>query len=89
MKSFQENLSPAINSMNFEKSIKLISKEPEPLVRFLEMADSSLNFKVYFYVDSFENRFAVIDEVNTKIYNALNKNKIEIPFPQLDVHVKK
>ncbi|MBU4070209.1 MAG: mechanosensitive ion channel family protein [Nanoarchaeota archaeon] len=71
------------------KKIKLISKEPEPLIRFLEMADSSLNFKVYFFVDSFENRFTAIDEANTVIYDALNKNNIGIPFPQIDVHVKK
>ena len=71
------------------KKIKLVSKEPEPLVRFLEMADSSLNFKVYFYVDSFEDRFTAIDEANTVIYNTLNKNNLEIPFPQMDVHVKK
>lgn len=66
-----------------------LEKEPEPMVRFLEMANSSLNFKAYFYVDSFENRFLAIDEANTKIYNALNKAGISIPFPQIDVHLKK
>lgn len=69
--------------------VKNLVKEPEPHVKFLEMADSSLNFKAFFYVDSFENRFAAQDEANTRIYNALNKNKIEIPFPQIDIHMKK
>ena len=54
------------------KSIKAVCKEPEPLVRFIEMGDSSLKFKAYFYVESFDERFATIDIVNTKIYNALN-----------------
>lgn len=63
--------------------------DPEPAVRFLEMADSALNFKAYFFVSSFEERFDAIDEANTKIYNALNKANISIPFPQLDVHMKK
>jgi len=71
------------------KSIKLVSKDEAVIVRFTEMADSCLNFKVYFYVDSFENRADAIDEANTKIYNALNKAKIEIPFPQVDVNLKK
>jgi small-conductance mechanosensitive channel len=31
----------------------------------------------------------VKDKVNTGIYNALNKEGIEIPFPQMDVHLKK
>ena len=71
------------------KSVKHICKDPEPFVRFLEMANSSLNFKAYFHVESYENRYAAMDEANTKIYNALNKNKIIIPFPQMDVHLKK
>ena len=71
------------------KKIKGFIDDPEPSVKFLEMSDSSLNFKVYFFVDSFENRFAAVDEANTRIYNALNKAKISIPFPQLDVNLKK
>ena len=71
------------------KSIGDCCDEPEPLIRFREMGESSLNFKAYFYVDSFEKRFDAIDEANTKIYNALNKNKINIPFPQRDVYLKK
>ena len=71
------------------KTIKKFLNEPEPVVRFREMGESSLKFKAYFYVESFEDRFAAIDEINTKIYNALNKNKIIIPFPQMDVHMKK
>jgi len=84
---------------NIERVKKVVMKEikkvehfvddPEPSVKFLEMADSSLNFKVFFYIDSFENRYSAIDEANTRIYNALNKAKIEIPFPQMDVHVKR
>jgi len=69
--------------------VKNICEDPEPMVRFIEMGDSSLNFKVYFYVDHYSERFNAIDEANTKIYNALNKNGIRIPFPQMDVHLKK
>ena len=53
------------------------------------MADSSLNFKAFFYVESYSQRFGATDQANTLIYNALNKANIEIPFPQVDVHVKK
>lgn len=65
------------------------SKKDTPTVRFIEMGSSALLFKAYFYVDSYEDRFPSIDEANTKIYQALQKHKIEIPFPQLDVHIKK
>ncbi|SRR6056297_450687 len=71
------------------KSVAHYVEDPEPSVKFLEMGDSALKFKAFFFVDSYENRFAAIDEANTKIYDALNKAKIIIPFPQMDVHLKK
>ncbi|MEA3329239.1 MAG: mechanosensitive ion channel family protein [Nanoarchaeota archaeon] len=71
------------------KKIPHVEKTPVPVVRFISMGASSLDFKVYYYVDSFENRFASIDEANTRIYNILNKAGIEIPFPQMDVHIQK
>jgi MscS family membrane protein len=67
----------------------LDKEDPGFRVRFLKMADSSLNFKAFFYVDSFEHRANAIDEANTKIYKALEKAGIGIPFPQMDVHLKK
>ena len=70
-------------------TVKYFVKDPEPTVRFVEMGSSSLNFKAYFYVESYDHRFGAVDEANTKIYNALNKAGIEIPFPQLDVRLKK
>ena len=71
------------------QSITGFTPETQVSVRFIEMGESSLNFKAYFFVSSYEQRFNAIDEANTKIYNALNKNKIEIPFPQMDVHLRK
>ena len=75
--------------LNEIKKVKGFVDDPAPIVRFLQMADSGLNFKVYFYVESFNLRADAIDEANTRIYNALNKAGIEIPFPQMDVHLKK
>jgi len=71
------------------KKIDDLMKEKKPMVRFLEMADSSLNFKAYFWVNNYINKWSAADQANTLIYNTLNKNKIEIPFPQRDVHMKK
>ncbi len=71
------------------KKIKELRKDPEPYVRFLEMGESALKFKAYMWLDDYKERFMVKDKVNTGIYNALNKEGIEIPFPQMDVHLKK
>ncbi len=68
--------------------IKQVIKDPEPFVRFTEMADSSLNFKAYLWVDDWGHRVGVKEEGTTRIYNALNKAKINIPFPQMDIYIK-
>ena len=75
--------------INAVKDLGDIIKEPKPSIKFLEMGESSLNFRVDIWVNNYINRFKVKDEANTENYNAINKAKIEIPFPQRDVHMKK
>ncbi|KHO46913.1 MAG: hypothetical protein QJ16_C0009G0001, partial [archaeon GW2011_AR1] len=41
------------------------------------------------FVSSFDVKLDATDEANTRIYNALNKAGIEIPFPHMDVRLKK
>ncbi|MBI2139894.1 mechanosensitive ion channel family protein [Candidatus Woesearchaeota archaeon] len=55
-------------------------------VMFTEMGASSLNFKAQIWLTSYEDRFVSKESLNTNIYNAFAKNKITIPFPQMDVH---
>jgi len=66
-----------------------LDPEKDPFVKFLEMGDSSLNFKAYFHIVDYTEKLTALDLANTLIYDALNKAKIEIPYPQMDVHVKK
>ncbi len=68
--------------------IKGILNDPKPIVYFKEMGASSLNFDAFIWVADYNNRFAVKEEANLRIYNALNREGISIPFPQMDVHVK-
>jgi len=75
--------------MNEIKKIEWFVGDPAPFVRFIEMGDSSLKFKTYFFVSSFDVKLDATDEANTRIYNALNKAGIEIPFPHMDVRLKK
>ncbi len=71
------------------KQVKHCQEKPKPFIRFIEMGTSSLNFKAYFYVPDYDKRFKAIDEANTRIYNTLRKHRIEIPFPQMDVRIRK
>ena len=65
-----------------------ISKNPKPFVRFNDFGESSLDFQLYFWtandfmVENIKSdlRFVMDDE--------FRKNKVEIPFPQRDLHLK-
>lgn len=69
------------------KESPMVVNEPEPRVLFREFGDSSLNFRILFWV-LFENGLQAKSDISVLIADALAKNKIEIPFPQLDLHVK-
>ncbi len=58
-----------------------------PFTRFLEFGDSSLNFRVGFWVRDLDNRFKVKSDINQEIYNRFAKESINIPFPQRDLHI--
>lgn len=71
------------------KRLDNLSKGEDPTVMFVEMGPSSLNFKAFVWIKSYKDRFTTKEKLNCMIYSALNKNKIIIPFPQMDVHLKK
>ena len=52
-----------------------------------ELADSSINFKMFVWADAVKKSYVVSDVLNC-IYDTLNQHGIEIPFPQQDVHIK-
>jgi small-conductance mechanosensitive channel len=55
---------------------------------FLEFGDSSLIFRVRWWLDSYVDTRRMFDHVNSAIYTALQKAGIELPFPQRDVNFK-
>lgn len=64
-------------------------EDMKPVIRFDELADSSINFFIQVIVDDRINKLDVVDYLNTEIYKRFEKEGIEIPFPQRVVHIKK
>jgi small-conductance mechanosensitive channel len=52
-----------------------------------EMADSSIDFKLFVWADA-PCKAYVVSDVLKCVYDTLNRNNIEIPFPQRDIHIK-
>jgi small-conductance mechanosensitive channel len=60
----------------------------DPIIRFKEFGDSSLNFAVFTWIGSTEDKYAAHHWTNLEIWRALKSEGIEIPFPQRDVHLR-
>ena len=69
------------------KSVEQVVDDPSPRIRFVEMGDSALIFRVQCWIDEPALRGSCIDGMNTAIYKALGKAGLEIPFPQRVVHM--
>jgi len=73
--------------MEAAMSSKDTLKNPAPQALFSEFGDSSLNFKLRFWVH-YEAGLQAKSDISIEIYNLFAKNDIEIPFPQQDVYIK-
>ncbi|MBN2615417.1 MAG: mechanosensitive ion channel [Bacteroidales bacterium] len=63
-----------------------IQKDPEPFVALSELADSSVNLTVRAWVNA-ADYWGVFFTLNEKYYQQAGKEGINIPFPQMDVHL--
>lgn len=78
-----ENFKIAINQFISEDS--RILKEPEYFTGLSELADSSVNFAVRAWVEA-KDYWGVYFDMNEKVYKRFSEYKLNIPFPQMDVH---
>lgn len=58
-----------------------ILKMPKRIVRFVSLAESGLDFELYFFINDYKKLWDIRDEVLTQVYKDLYKYGIEIPFP--------
>ena len=65
-----------------------ILKDPTHFIAVAELADSSVNFVVRAWVKA-PDYWGVHFDMNEKVYNTFNAEGLNIPFPQMDVHVHK
>ncbi|MBA2117156.1 mechanosensitive ion channel domain-containing protein [Bremerella alba] len=63
-------------------------KDPGPNATFEGFGDSTLNLVLRAYLPNLENRLMVITDLHTAIDRAFRDAKIEIAFPQRDLHIR-
>jgi small conductance mechanosensitive channel len=67
---------------------KRILKDPKPFVAVSELADSSVNIVVRVWAEA-SDYWGIFFDFNEEVYKTFNLEGINIPFPQMDVHIQK
>ncbi len=65
-----------------------VLSDPEPFVYFADFADSSLNLQLRIFIRDANHSLLVRNDMRFRIFSALKKAGIEIPFPQRDIHIR-
>lgn len=65
-----------------------IHQDPEPFIRLTSLGDSSVNIVVRVWLNA-ADYWEVFFDMNEKVYKAFAEAGINIPFPQMDVHLHK
>lgn len=65
-----------------------ILKDPEVFIAVSELADSSVNLACRAWAKG-DDYWGVFFDLNEKVYKTFDKNGLNIPFPQMDVHLHK
>ncbi len=63
-----------------------ILKDPAPFIALSELGDSSVNITVRAWANS-ADFWGVFFDMNEKVYKTFAKEGLNIPFPQMDVHL--
>jgi small-conductance mechanosensitive channel len=61
---------------------------PEPNTIFEEFGNSSINFRLRFWVHTIDDRMKIRSEVAVIVDRLFREEGIEIPFPQRDLHLR-
>lgn len=73
---------------NLVNSNPLVLQEPKkPAIAVSELNNSSVDLTLWLWTKT-EDYWTLWEVIREEIYNALNENGIEIPFPQVSVHQK-
>jgi small-conductance mechanosensitive channel len=65
-----------------------VLQTPLPAVLFKNFGDSSLDFDLSIWIDDIWNQAVIMSDLRFAIKKSFDDNRIEIPFPQRDLHLR-
>ncbi len=88
-KSNVNKVKDALLNTIYKNKYILKDEKHKPQVIFHEFGESSLNFILYVWVDKLTDQWIVASQLRQEILDTFRKEGIEIPYPQVDIHIKK
>lgn len=67
---------------------KGVLNNPSPSARLIDFGDFSITYEIKFWIDNYKRHMDIEDEVQTRIWYAFKRNRIEIPFPIRNVYMR-
>lgn len=62
-------------------SVEAVKKHPPPEFHLLDFADSSINYRIRFWIENYSKRFEIDTDVRVGLWYAFHRAGLEIPFP--------
>lgn len=75
--------------LEIAKKNPLVAKSPAPDTILTSLGDSGVNFRLKVFTEDYQNYVKLGSELRENILNEFREEKIEIPFPQMDIHLQK
>ncbi|MFP4171193.1 MAG: mechanosensitive ion channel family protein [Methanomassiliicoccales archaeon] len=75
-------------ALDVMRNHEMVLDDPAPAVMVTELGDSSVNLSLRPWADN-PNWWTVKVDITKQVHEAFRKEGIEIPFPQMDVHLDK
>ena len=71
------------------QSSPYLLRKPAPVARVESFDDSGITMKILSWIDDITHKHEFIAWVNLELWRAFKKEGNEIPFPQMDLHIKR
>jgi len=69
------------------RDVKDVLLDPAPMVLNAGLDDSGITYKVNYFIDAFRRRDVIESEIRNRIWYALRRANISIPYPMRTLHV--
>ncbi len=69
-------------------SVSDVLTSPEPRIRLIRYGDFSIDYKVKFYINDYEQQEAISSRIMERIWYSFKRHGISIPFPIRDVKMR-